>query len=392
MLAAAQITVSLVLLIGAALFVRSARNAEAIALGFETRGVLATDLDGAGRGTPAANRRLFDDIVLRVSTLPTVEAAAVSTRAPLDSSTPVIRVSAREAIAPTTESAATTASVLVVSPRYFDVVRTPIVAGRSFGDRDDTDRARVVIVNETLAARLWPNGDAIGRRLWLDPSAREVSDVSDTSAQVIGVARNSKYLTLGEENQGHIYLPFAQHPRPGLALLIRSSDLTDRLTNAVQEALRSVDPNVQGFFTRTLSEHVSVSMLPVRLAARVAAVVAALALALAVIGLYSLLSFLVAERTHEIGLRMALGADARAVVRLVVGQGVRLACVGLAVGIPAALGSSRLLGSLLYGVSARDPLLFAMSAIAVLIVSAIACYLPARRAASVDPLVALRQG
>jgi putative ABC transport system permease protein len=390
-LAAAQITVSLVLLIGAALFVRSARNAEAIALGFETRGVLATDLDGAGRSTPAANRRLFDDIVLRVSTLPTVEAAAVSTRAPLDSSTPVIRVSAREAIAPTTESAATTASVLVVSPRYFDVVRTPIVAGRSFGDRDDTDRARVVIVNETLAARLWPNGDAIGRRLWLDPSAREVSDVSDTSAQVIGVARNSKYLTLGEENQGHIYLPFAQHPRPGLALLIRSSDLTDRLTNAVQEALRSVDPNVQGFFTRTLTEHVSVSMLPVRLAAQVAAIVATLALALAVIGLYSLLSFLVAERTHEIGLRMALGADAHAVVRLVVGQGVRLAGIGLAVGIPAALASSRLLGSLLYGVSARDPLLFAMSAIAVLIVSAIACYLPARRAASVDPLVALRR-
>jgi predicted permease len=389
-LAAAQITVSLVLLIGAALFMRSARNAEAIALGFETRGVLATDLDGAGR-MPAANRRLFDDIVLRVSTLPTVEAAAVSTRAPLDSSTPVIRVSARgdhadDGVDRDNGERAGRQPEILRRGENADRRRTQLRRPRR------RDRARVVIVNETLAARLWPNGDAIGRRLWLDPSVREVSDVSETSfAQVIGVARNSKYLTLGEENQGHIYLPFAQHPRPGLALLIRSSDLTDRLTNAVQEALRSVDPNVQGFFTRTLSEHVSVSMLPVRLAARVAAIVAALALALAVIGLYSLLSFLVAERTHEIGLRMALGADARDVVRLVVGQGVRLACVGLAVGIPAALASSRLLGSLLYGVSARDPRLFAMSAIAVLIVSAIACYLPARRAASVDPLVALRQ-
>src|SRR5262249_27301553 len=154
---------------------------------------------------------------------------------------------------------------------------------------------------------------------------------------VIGVARNSKYLTLGEENQGHVYLPFAQHPRPGMALLVRSSDLDSRLTNALQETLRSIDPDVQGFFTRTLAEHVAVSLLPVRLAARVAMVVAALAVALAVMGLYSLLSFLVAERTREIGVRMALGADRRAVVRLVVGQGVRVACAGLAVGIPVAL-------------------------------------------------------
>jgi predicted permease len=387
-LAAVQITVSLVLLIGAALFMRSARNAEAIELGFETRGVLATDLDGAGRSTPAANRRLFDEIVLRVSALPSVEAVALSTRAPLDSSTPVVRVNAREPITPATESTATTASMLVVGPRYFDVVKTPMIAGRVFSDRDDLDRSAVVIVNETLAARLWPDGDAIGRRLWLDPS---VSDVSDTSAQVIGVARNSKYLTLGEEKQGHIYLSFAQHARPGMALLIRSSDLTDGLTNAVQGALRSIDPNVQGFFTRTLTEHVSVSMLPVRLAARIATVVAALALGLAIIGLYSLVSYLVAERTHEIGLRMALGADSSDVMRLVLGQGVKLAILGLAVGIPTALAASRLLGSLLYGVSATDPVVFAVVSVTVLTVSTAACYVPARRAMRLDPLTALRR-
>jgi putative ABC transport system permease protein len=384
-LSAIQITVSLVLLIGAALFLRSARNAEAIALGFEPRGVLATDLDGAGRSTPAANRRLFDDILRRVSALQSVEAAALSTRAPLDSSTPVVRVNAREPVTPATTASSTTASLLVVSPRYFEVVRTPIVAGRMFGDRDDGDRAPVVIVNETLADRLWPHGTAVGRRLWLDPS------MSDSSAQVIGVARNSKYLTLGEENQGHIYLPFAQHPRPGVALLIRSSELSDRLTNAVQTALRSVDPNVQGFFTRTLTEHVAVSTLPVRLAARIATVVATIALGLAVIGLYSLVSYLVAERTHEIGLRMALGADSSDVVRLVLGHGVKLALTGLALGIPTALAFSRVLGSLLYGISATDPRVFTAVSLSVLIVATVACYVPARRAASINPLEALRR-
>ncbi|OLE82704.1 MAG: hypothetical protein AUF76_08395 [Acidobacteria bacterium 13_1_20CM_2_65_9] len=208
---------------------------------------------------------------------------------------------------------------------------------------------------------------------------------------MIGVSRNSKYLTLGEEKQGHIYLPFAQHPRPGMALLIRSSDLTDRLTNAVQGALRSVDPNVQGFFTRTLTEHVGVSMLPVRLAASLATIVAALALALAVVGLYSLVSYLVAERTHEIGLRMALGANAADVGRLVLGYGFKLALAGLSIGVPLALVSSRLLGSLLYVVSPTDPLVFAVMSAAILIVAVLACYLPARWAMRLDPLTALRR-
>src|SRR2546427_5935779 len=142
-----------------------------------------------------------------------------------------------------------------------------------------------------------------------------------------------------------------------MALLIRASGLTDRLTNAVQGALRSVDPNVQGFFTRTLTEHVGVSMLPARLAASLATIVAALALTLAVVGLYSLVSYLVAERTHEIGLRMALGANAADVGRLVLGYGFKLALAGLSIGVPLAL-ISRLLSSLLYVVSPTDPLVF----------------------------------
>jgi len=176
-----------------------------------------------------------------------------------------------------------------------------------------------------------------------------------------------------------------------MALLVRSPEAPDRLAPEIQAALRTIDPHLHGFFTRTLTQHVSVSLLPVRLAARIAAVVATIALGLAVLGLYSLVSYLVAERTHEIGLRMALGADSSDVVRLMLRQGVKLALAGLILGIPTALAVSRVLGSLLYGISATDPRVFTAASFAVLFVAIVACYVPARRAASIDPLAALRR-
>ncbi len=383
-LATLQITVSLLLLIGAALFMRSVGEAAAIDLGFDTRNVLVMDIEGGGR-TVAASPPFFRDVLQRVSALPGVEAAALSMRAPLDSSTPVLRVNAQEPVSAGSEVGSTAASLLIVSPRYFDVVKTPLVSGRGFTQQDDATRLAVAIVNETLAARLWPRGDAIGRRLWLD------SLVTAAPVTVVGIARNSKYVTLGEEQQGHVYLPFAQQPRSGMALLVRSPNPPDRFANEVQAALRAVDPNVQGFFTRTLAEHVAVSMLPVRLAAGLAAAIAALALGLSVLGLYSLVSYLVAERTHEIGLRVALGASSADVLRLVLGYGLKLVLVGMAIGIPIALASSRLLGSLLYGVSPTDPGVFGMASSAVLAIAAVACYVPARRAMRMDPFAALRR-
>ncbi len=383
-LATLQITVSLMLLIGAALFARSVRQAANIDLGFDPRGVVAMDVDAAGGRTNPESQRFFRDVLNQLANVRSADVAAISTRAPLDSSTPVVRVNARGMVA--ADNTSPSASFLVVSPRYFDVVKTPIVAGRAFTDRDDERAPMAAVVNETLAARLWPADSPIGRRLWLDPAA------SPAPCIVVGVAKDSKYVTLGEARQGHVYIPFAQHPRRGMALLVRSAEAPDRVAETMQASLRRVDPTVQGFFTRTLEQHVSVSLLPVRIAAGLTTVVAVLALCLAIVGLYSLVSFLVAERTHEIGLRMALGADARDVLRLVVGYGVKLAGAGLLIGIPAALAGSRLLGSLLYGVSATDPLAFAIGASSVLAVCALACFVPARRALRLDPLVALRRG
>ena len=393
-LATVQITVSLLLVIGAALFVRSVREAAAIDLGFDPRGVVVLDVDASSGRTNAESLRLFRDVLQRVEELPGVTAAAVSTRAPLDSSTPLIHVNAHESIGTVGETASPEASFLVVSPRYFEVVKTPLVSGRVFTETDDADRPAVAVVNETLAAHLWPGADAVGRRLWVEAAAttgtRDESVRGSVPCLVVGVAKDSKYRTLGEQRQGHVYLPFAQQPRRGMAILVRALDPPDRVASAVQDVLRTVDPNVQGFFTRTLTEHVAVSTLPVRLAAGLTIGVAALALALSLVGLYSLVSFLVAERTHEIGLRRALGADTAAVLRLVAGYGVKVALLGLAVGIPAAIASTRLLQGLLYGVSPTDPLVFVGVSIAILTVATAACCVPARRAMRLDPLQALR--
>jgi predicted permease len=395
-LATVQITVSLLLVIGAALFVRSVREAAAIDLGFDPRGVVVLDVDASAGRTNAQSLQLFQNVLRRVEALHGVTAATVSSRAPLDSSTPLIHVNAYEPIATADESTSPEATFMVVSSRYFDVVKTPLIAGRAFTDADDATKPWVAVINETLAARLWNgDGDAIGRNIWLEVAA--TTGIRDEGVRgtmphvVIGVVKDSKYRTLGERPQGHVYLPFAQQPRRGMAILVRATDPLDRVASAVQDALRTVDPNLQGFFTRTLTEHVAVSTLPVRLAARLAIGVASLALALSLVGLYSLVSFLVAERTHEIGLRRALGADTRAVMQLVAGYGVKVALLGLAVGIPAAIASTRLLRGLLYGVSPTDPLVFVGVSVAVLTVATVACCVPARRALRLDPLVALRR-
>jgi len=381
-LAALQIAVSLLLLVGAALLVRSVRGAATIDLGFDPRGVVAVDVDGAGGRTAADRDIAFRRAIHRLSTLPGVEAAAVATRAPLDSSTPIARVNVRPVS--TAEDASPIASFMMIGPRYFDVVKTPIVAGRPFTEDDSAARPAVAIVNETLARRLWPEGSAIGQRLWLEAHA------SADPCVVVGVARNSRYLTLGEEGQAHVYLPSAQHPRTGTTLLVRSAVEPNRMMREMQEALSAVDPQAIGFFPRTLTEHVAASLVPIRLARSLAVGLAGLALALAALGLYGLVSFVVAERTREIGLRVALGATDRQVMRLVVGFGLKLAGAGLAIGIPAALAGSRLLGTLLYGVSATDPAVFAAAPAMVVAVALAACCVPAVRAVRLDPIQAIR--
>ena len=383
-LGAGQVAVSLLLLVGAALFFRSVKNAEAIELGFDPRRVVVADADHIGRTDPSEVRDFFSRVLRRLESDQVIEAAAVSSRAPLDSSTPITHVEANRPIDATRASAMPTASFLIISPGFFDVVRIPIVEGRRFTTRDDEAATPVAIVNETLARRMWPGDSAVGKRLWLDGNAATGPCV------VIGVARNSRYLTLGEDGQAHVYRPFAQQPQTGMSVLTRSQERTDRAIARIQDALAATGPTVQGFFPRTLDQHVAVSLLPIRLVAQISFVAAALGAVLATVGLYALVAFFVSERTQEIGLRMALGATPAALVRTVLRGAVLLGAGGLAIGIPAALASTHLLRTLLYGVSPADPTSFAACSGVVVAMIAVACVAPCIRIVRLDPLNALR--
>jgi predicted permease len=396
----AQVAVSTVLLVAAGLLGKSARTAAAANLGFQTSRTFATDVDLQALGyTEARGREFYRQLVARTTAIPGVAAVSLANRAPLDSSTPTTRValdavdSGRAMGAPSAESAtALEATYHVIGPRYFDTVRMPIVAGRAFTNDDREEGVAVAIVNESLARRLWPGegpAKTVGRTFrLLAGTGTERRDVAGP-VEVVGVARDAKYRTVGEDPQPHLYLPFEQHYGPSFSLLVRAA--SDALpVAAVQAEMGRLDAAVQGFFTRTLVEHTRVSLLPVRLAASVAAVVGCIALGLGAVGLYGVIACVVGERTRELGVRMALGASRGEIARDVVRRAGRFAAVGCGAGLVLAALGSRGIASLLYDVSPTDPEVYGAVSLALIAVTLLAAWIPARRAAAIDPLVALR--
>jgi predicted permease len=381
-----QVTMSLVVLVGAGLFLHSLRQMQHVALGFKPDGLLMLSVDlGLQQYSDERALRLLEDLVARAEALPGVESATLAVHVPFDYGMQFTDVATGEDI-PGSKDRYVSVAFNVVGPRFFQTTGSHLIRGRAFDGRDDRRSRRVAVANETMAGRLWPGRDPIGQRFrfgrdggWID---------------VVGVAGDGKYVMLGEAPRPYFYLPLAQEYRSPTTIVVRSVSNPAALANPMRRLLSEMDADLPVFNVRTMDEHIRDSafgLMPLRAAASMAGVQGVIGLFLAVMGLYAVVSYAVTRRTREIGVRMALGADRRDILRLVVREGMRLSLVGVTVGFVLALGMGLVLSSVLYGVSPFDLEVAGSVTGLLLVVSALACYVPARRATRVDPLVALRQ-
>jgi len=384
LLVVGQVALSLVLLASAGLLARTARNLRAVDPGYDPRGVLLAGVDleprGLGRERVAA---FWDQLIARLAAQPGVEAASVAltiTPSPGGSRWDEVPL---EGYTPTPERPVEF-DVNVVGADYFRVFRIPLLRGRAIAPTDGRDGARVAVVNETMARRYWPGQEALGRRIFFG------ADTTAPAAVIVGIARDGKYRSLREEPTAVVYLSAVRSPLTTGTLILRSRTDPAAFAVVVRREVRALDPELPLTDVRTLDEHLALATARERLLGALATVFAVLGVALAAVGLFGLLAFLVARRTREIGVRMALGAEGADVVRMVVGRGLARAGLGIGVGLAAALATSRLLRSLLYGVGAVDPVSYVGAAAILLAVAALAAWIPARRAARIDPMEALR--
>jgi putative ABC transport system permease protein len=264
---------------------------------------------------------------------------------------------------------------------YFSTMGIPIVAGRDFDKQDREGSPLVVIVNEELARRYY-GGNAVGKRLQIGSNV--------PSREIVGVARTAKYRNLREPPLPFIYIPFGQEYLSGMALLVRTKGDPEEIVGSLHNEMRALNKDVPLFSVQTMSERIGGQLAADRMIAVLLSVFGGGALLLAAIGIYGVMGYAVAQRTHEIGIRLALGAEQRDILRLIVGQGMVLIAIGAGIGLAITLAATQVLKSLLFGVSATDPLTFASVIVVLVGVALLACYLPARRATKVDPLEALR--
>jgi putative ABC transport system permease protein len=274
----------------------------------------------------------------------------------------------------------------VVSPRYLQTMGIPLVRGRDFSEQDDKGQPLVAIINETMARRFFPGGDAVGRRL-VYPG---LMSNPPRYLEIVGVAREGKYRSLREQDRPSFYVPFLQSYRPQMTLHVRTEGDPRAALSGVRHLVQELDRDLPIFNVRTFREQVGNALYKERLATTMLGVFGLIALLLAAVGIYGVISYSVVQRTREIGIRMALGAQASDILRMIVTQGMLITCTGVLVGLVAAFALTRISASLLYGVTATDPLTFIGVSLILALVALVATFIPARRALKVDPIEALR--
>ena len=383
MLVIAQITISLVLLICASLFVRSLLGAREIYTGLQNRNVLLASVDLGLQGyDEAKGRNFYRDLMERVGALPGVESLSMASAVPLDFESYNDSV-VLDGQTPGPHDGKVTVWRSVVAPHYFETVGTALLQGRDFNAEDNREAPRVAIINETMARKYWPGQNPLGQHFRL-------RSADGPLVEIVGVAKDGKYVYLGEPPLLFIYLPLQQNYMPSATLVVRTKGDPKSLVNGVRQETRALDENLPLFGVKTMDEHLSRSLLAPRLGATLIGTFGLLALLLATVGVYGVMAYGVNQRTREIGIRTALGAQAGDVLKLVIRQGMILSLIGIGGGLLISLAVTRVFANLLFGVSATDAASFAGNAMLLFVVALISCYIPARRATKVDPGVALR--
>ena len=381
----AQVAVSLVLVIAAALFARALGRAASFDPGFDERRVDVVTLDLSLSGYQEADALAFADrLGGRVRALPGVEQAAFTAVLPLSSSRLALGTLRVPGLQPPNRQASFPADWNAVSPGYFSTLHMPLVSGRDFTPQDGATAPGVIIVNEAMARSVWRTIDVLGRQFESDGGPRSAS----TTLTVVGVAPDAQVDALGKGARPLVYVPIAQRYLPRVSLLVKGSGAS--VIPQVRAIVRDLNPNLPVTNAMPLEAVTAILTIPQRIAGALAASLGAVVLLLAAIGIHGVTAYSVNRRTREIGIRMALGADRAGVMTLVVRQGLVLTAAGVVLGLMAAAAGAQLIRSLLFGVSAHDPVAFGGAALLFAVVSLAASYVPARRAMRVDPMIALR--
>jgi len=386
-LVVAQISISLVVLIAAGLVVRTLQQLQTMNPGFDTKNALTMSFDLGLQGyDEARGQQFYKQLTERLQSLPGVESAAVMSYIPLslNFNSNNIFIEGRPAERGENVPLAMTGSA---GPAYFKTMGTPILQGREFTEADQAKTEHVAVVNEYFIRRLMPElqtpAEAVGKRF-------SFRSASGPWVQIVGVAKAGKYFNIAEEPRPFVWTPMTQDYNSSGILVVRTKGNPEGLFGPVREQVQSLDPNLPLYDVKTLTEHMKLSLFPAKVAATVLGVFGFVALMLAAIGVYGITSYAVAQRTHEIGVRLALGAQLGDVLKLVLGHGLKLTIIGTALGLLGAFLVTRAITSVLYGVSATDPLTFGFVSVLLIGVALVASYVPARRATKVEPLIALR--
>jgi predicted permease len=382
-----QVASSLILAIGSGLFVKNLQNLQAINYGFETKRVLFTPVELRLQGYSEARARIFyQRLTERVEALQGVQSVSLSSERPISGFMFGIRDILIEGQVPSPDGRGTPVDQSDVAPKYFDTLGIDFVRGRDFNQQDQKGNAGVVVINEAMAHWFWPGVEPIGKRLSLVQFMAPPSPL----LQVVGVVKDTRFHRLDEKVQPHLYLPLAQNFEVDEILYLRTGGDPRSLIPEVRRVVKELDQELPVFEIRTLFDWIQALNRDDQMIAALIGVFGVLALVLAAVGLYGVISYMVSQREREIGVRVALGASASDVLKLVVRQGLLLTLTGVIIGLAVALALARIIAHWLYGVSATELGIFATAATLLVAVALIASYYPARKATKVDPMVVLR--